>query len=97
LRQAVIGTGGTLDPGLRQAILARFTGGPALPAPYDALVVGIRDAATQVTDNQVAVVRAVAGSDKAAFEVVMSAAVGAGLLRWDKAADAIKEATDAPQ
>jgi hypothetical protein len=44
-----------------------------------------------VTDAEVAAVRDAAGSDRAAFEIVMSACVGAGLQRWD----AFREAIDA--
>jgi hypothetical protein len=36
------------------------------------------------------------GSEKAAFEVIVAAAVGAGLLRRQQAMKALDEATDAP-
>jgi hypothetical protein len=39
------------------------------------------EAAWRVTDAQVASVRAAAGSEKAAFELIAAAATGAGLLR----------------
>jgi hypothetical protein len=63
--------------------------------PYGLLARTIASASYRVTDAQVAAVRQAAGSDKAAFEVVMSASVGAGLARWYAAARAIREATDA--
>jgi hypothetical protein len=49
-----------------------------------------------VTDDQVSAVRQATGSDRAAFEIVLSAAVGAGLRRWDAAMRALKDAPDAP-
>jgi hypothetical protein len=83
------------DADLRRAAVNRAAGGPPLPAPYDDLVRTIGDASYRVTDAQVATVRSAAGSDKAAFEIVMAAAVGAGLMRWDKALKTLDEATDA--
>jgi hypothetical protein len=52
-------------------------------------------ASFHVTDGQVAAVRAKAGSDKAAFELVMAAAIGSGLWRWDRAMAALAGAADA--
>jgi hypothetical protein len=43
----------------------------------------------------VAAVRASRGSEVAAFELIMSASIGAGLRRWDAAARVIEEASDA--
>lgn len=80
---------GLTDAALRAAALARDVGGPRLPEPYDALVHQVGDDSARVTDAQVAAVREAAGSDKAAFEVVLAASVGAGLLRWDAAVRAI--------
>ena len=45
---------------------------------------------------QVASVLAAAGSEKAAFELIATAAVAAGLLRWQQAIKALEEAGDAP-
>jgi hypothetical protein len=87
--------GGILDRALRVGVMVRGGGGPPVAEPYDALAHQIGQAATGVTDAQVAAVRAVAGSDKATFEVVLSAAVGAGLRRWDAAERAIEGAGDA--
>jgi hypothetical protein len=44
----------------------------------------------------VASVLAAAGSEKATFEIIMAAAVEAGLLRWQQAMKVLQEATDAP-
>jgi hypothetical protein len=52
--------------------------------------------AHRVTDIQVAGVLQAMGSEKAAFEVIAAAAVGAGLVRWRQAMRALEEATDAP-
>lgn len=66
-----------------------------LTPPCDVLARTIAAASYRVTDAQVAAVRDALGSDKAAFEVVMSASVGAGLSRWDAARRAIRKASDA--
>ncbi|KHL05131.1 hypothetical protein [Sinomonas humi] len=39
--------------------------------------------------------RGATGSDKEAFEIIMSASIGAGLARWDAAIRAIAQASDA--
>lgn len=83
------------DAALRLAVARRAAGGPPSGAPYEALAHKIGEASYRVTDADVAAVRASLGSDKAAFEIVMSACVGAGLVRWDNALRALDEATDA--
>ena len=88
LRAAVGADTGVTDASLRTAIAA----GAPVAEPYDMLARQIRDASHRVTDAEVAAVRDAAGSDKAAFEVVMSACVGAGLMRWDAFCEAIDAA-----
>ena len=39
---------------------------------------------------------AATGSEKATFEIIMAAAVGAGLSRWQQAMKVLDEATNAP-
>jgi hypothetical protein len=95
LRAAVAGDSGVTDASLRTAVAARAAGGPPVDDPYDQLARQIDAASYRVTDTEVDAVRHATGSDKAAFEIVMSACVGAGLARWDAAARAIEEATDA--
>jgi hypothetical protein len=96
LRERVATAPAATDAGLRRAALGRAAPGSSpLPAPYDGLVRQIDVAAPGVTDAQVAAVRAALGSDKAAFELVMAACIGAGLRRWDRAMAAIAEASDA--
>lgn len=95
LRAAMAGETGMTEASLRTAVAARAAGGPPAEAPYDDLARKIGEASYQVTDAEVAAVRQTAGSDKAAFEIVLSACVGAGLARWDAAVRVIEEATDA--
>ncbi|WP_344756256.1 hypothetical protein [Leifsonella bigeumensis] len=95
LRRRVVETG-VISAELREG--AMHAGGAEhddLGAPYDVLARTIGTASYRVTDAQVGAVREAAESDQAAFEIVMSASVGAGLKRWDAAARAIREAADA--
>ena len=77
---------------LRRQMGQRAAGGAPIAAPYDALARQIGEAAYRVTDDQVAEVRSVAGSDRATFELIAAGAVGAGLKRWKLALAAIEEA-----
>lgn len=95
LRRRVLEGLGETDPTLRQRIAARASGGPPTEAPYDDLACRIGEAAGHVTDAQVAGVLAIAGSEKAAFELIVTAATAAGLLRWQQAIKALEEITDA--
>lgn len=96
LRTAMASDTGITEAALRTAVAARAAGGPPIAEPHDDLARQIGDASYRVTDAEVDAVRQATGSDKAAFEIVMSACIGAGLARWDAAARAIAEATDAP-
>jgi hypothetical protein len=93
--QARVEKTGTLERSLREAILARGAGGVAIAEPYDVLTHQIIDDSYRVTDAQVQAVVATAGSEGNAFEVILTAAIGAGLRRWDAAARAIGETDDA--
>jgi hypothetical protein len=95
LRAAVGGDTGVTDSALRTAVAARAAGGPPVAEPYDELARQIGEASYGVTDAEAAAVRQAAGSDKAAFEIVMSACIGVGLARWGTAVRVIEEATDA--
>jgi hypothetical protein len=95
LRERVIEGPGLTEPALRQQVAARASGGTSAPVPYDALARQIGEAARGTTDEQVANVVRAAGSEKAAFEVILAAAVGAGLLRWQRAIAALDEASNA--
>jgi len=94
LRKRVLEGPGITDIALRQAIANRATGGPAIgEAAYDDLAQQIGQAAYKVTDEQVKKVIQKIGSEKAAFELIVAAAVGAGLYRWQKGLSILKEAT----
>jgi hypothetical protein len=95
VRGASTGASGTTGASLRDAVLARAAWGPAIPEPYDTLAQQIAQSAPGVIDAQVAAVRAKVGSDKGAFEIILTASIGAGLVRWDAATRAIEEAGDA--
>jgi hypothetical protein len=95
LRSAATNDGGEAAAAMRAAVLARGGGGEPVPEPYDTLAAQIGEAAYKVTDMQVAAVREAAGSDKAAFEIIMAASIGAGLARWDTAIRVIDEARHA--
>jgi hypothetical protein len=97
VRSRIGSDAGVTDPALRLAVARRGAGGAPTSEPYDALAAQIGSAAYRVTDPQVSAVRAAAGGDKAAFEIVMAAAVGAGLMRWDNAMRALDEASDAAE
>ncbi len=79
----------------RRAILARGAGGPAVPEPYDALVKEVDEESFRVTDAQVQAVLQETGSERETFEVILTAAIGAGLRRWDAAEKVISEAAGA--
>ena len=97
LRRRVLEGPGETNAALRQAVAASATGGgPSAQPPYDELARQIGEAAYRTADEQVANVVSATGSEKAAFGVIFTAAVGAGLLRWRHAIDVLDEATDAP-
>lgn len=95
LRAAMAGDTGLTEASLRTAVAARAAGGPAAAEPYDTLARQIGQASYRVSDADVDAVRQATGSDRATFEIVMSACIGAGLARWDAAARAIGDTTDA--
>src|SRR5882757_371949 len=82
LRRRVLEGPGETDPTVRHAAAERAAGGPPADSHYDDLARQIGESAYRVTDGQVASVLRAAVSEKAAFEVIVAAAVGAGLLRW---------------
>lgn len=96
LRQRVLEGPGEVDSALRQAVAASAIGGPSAESPYDDLARQIGEAAYRTTDAQVADVLSATGSEKAVFEVILAAAVGAGFFRWQQAMKALEEAIDAP-
>lgn len=77
-----------------EALDAGAQGRSRLTGACGALVGLIADASYRVTDREVAAVRDELGSDRAAFELILSAGIGAGLRRWDAAERAIEGAVD---
>ncbi|HEV3325328.1 MAG TPA: hypothetical protein VG052_06965 [Puia sp.] len=93
LRKRVLEGPGVADIVLRQAMAKRATGAPSLvEGPYDDLALQIGRAAHDVTDEQVEKVVQKTGNEKAAFELIVAAAVGAGLYRWQRSLILLKEA-----
>ena len=92
LRRRVLEGPGKTAPTLRQASAARAANGLATEAD---LARQIGEAAHRVTDAQVSSVLAATGSEKATFEIIAAAALGAGLLRWQLAIKALDEVTNA--
>jgi hypothetical protein len=86
---------GETERELRLGVMSRGAGGAAIAEPYDTLAIGIGEDSSRVTDAQVTAVLQATGSQKRAFELVLSAAIGAGLRRWDAAQQAIEGAADA--
>jgi hypothetical protein len=83
-------------PALRAAAAERAAGGgAAADGPYDGLARQIGEASYRVTDAQIAALRSAAGSERAAFEIVAAAALGAGLKRWRAGIAVLEEATRA--
>ncbi|MDR2997294.1 MAG: hypothetical protein LBU78_04155 [Microbacterium sp.] len=95
LRRRVLESGAVAGSVRRAALRAGAGEGVDDEGRHVVLARTIGAASYRVTDEMVADVRADTGSDRAAFEVVMSASIGAGLRRWDAALAAIGEATDA--
>jgi hypothetical protein len=96
LRRRVLEGPGETSPELRLASAERAGGGPVAQAPYDDLARQIGEAAHRVTDAQVSSVLEATGSEKAAFEIIVAAALGAGLSRWQQAIKVLDEVTNAP-
>jgi hypothetical protein len=68
-----------------RAVAERGAGGPPAKSPFDDLARQIGEAACRVTDAQVKAVLKATKGEKAAFEIIAAAAMGAGLFRWQQA------------
>jgi len=100
LRMRTLEGPGETEPALRKAVAACAAGedGPGDAtgqSPYYALARQIGEAAFRTTDAQVAEVVEATGSEKGGFEIILTAAVGAGLVRWQCGLRAVEGATDA--
>ena len=80
LRLRVLEGPGETSSDLRQAMALSAAGEQAASPPYGALARDIGETAYRTTDADVANVVKTTGSERATFEVIMAAAVGAGLL-----------------
>ena len=96
LRRRVLEGPALCDRETRQAAAARASGGPAIAGSYDDLIRLIGEASHGVTSAQMEQLVREIGSEKAAFEVIAAAAMGAGLLRWRLALKALDEVSHAP-
>jgi uncharacterized peroxidase-related enzyme len=92
VRWRVLEGSGETAAALRCGMAERAAGGPPLEVPYDDLARQIGQAAYKVTDEQVASVLEAAGSQRAAFELIVASALGAGLHRWGRGLEALEEA-----
>jgi hypothetical protein len=105
LKHAVLHRRGVTALSVRQAALADAactaevsTGdGGALPPDLAAYVATVARHAYRVTDAQVAGLLAAGHSEDVVFEVTVSAALGAGLARWERGLAALEGANDAAQ
>jgi uncharacterized peroxidase-related enzyme len=94
VRRRVLEGPGETGAALRRAMARRAAGGPPLEAPYGDLARQIGQAAYRVTDEQVASVVERVGSERAAFELIVASALGAGLHRWRRGLKALDEAAE---
>jgi len=95
LRRRMLEEPAVTDPALRRAVAASAAGGPPAQPPYETIARQIGQAACLTTDEQIAGLVSAAGSEKAAFELILAAAIGAGLLRWQCGLTALDGADDA--
>ena len=95
LRKATLEAAADTPASLRVAVAERAAGGPPITEPYDALASAIGGDSHRVTDAQVTAVRNSAGSERAAFEVIAAATLGASLRRWRAGIAALEAATHA--
>ena len=95
LRRRVLEGPGETSAAARQQAANAAAGVAAVQDRYSDLARQIGESARRVTDAQVAALMSDAGSEKAAFEIVAAAALGAGLLRWRQAIKMLEDAGDA--
>ena len=79
LRRAVFDGAGEVDPAIRCAAGAAGN----VPEPWAAYVAKVRDASYQVTDDDVAALKATGCTEEEIFEMTVAAALGAALHRLD--------------
>ena len=92
VRQRALEGPGKTGAHLRQAMAERAGEGRPLEAPYDDLARQIGEGAYKVTDEHVAKIVEAAGSERAAYELIVVSALGAGLHRWQQGLKILEEA-----
>jgi hypothetical protein len=97
LRHRVLEGPGVSERAIRKAAAERASGGQTVAASYDDVVRLIGELSHRVTDAQVEGLVRDLGSEKAAFEIIAAASLGAGLLRWRAALKSLDEASDASE
>lgn len=85
LRQRVFDGEGVTSKALRKSIGKRAISEFTIEEPYNEIALQVSEAAYEIRDEQVNELIKKTGSSKAAFELIVAAAVSAGLYRWDKA------------
>jgi alkylhydroperoxidase family enzyme len=91
--ESLLGSPGETDPALRRALLQRArTGTGEAPEPLLAFADKIAGQPWTVTDEDFLRLRAAGYSEDQIFEVVLAAALGAGLQRFDAGLRALKNA-----
>ncbi len=99
LRKRVLEGPGITDVALRQGMAKRATGGPAVAEPWRMTIIWPGNhwpgSLSVVTDEQVKKAVQKTGNEKAASELIVAAAVGAGFYRWQKGLNVLEEALGA--
>jgi alkylhydroperoxidase family enzyme len=92
LVRAAAETPGHLDPVVRRAIQARSMGRTSteVAEPLAAFVDLIAHRPSEVSDADVETLRQAEFSEDAIFEATVCAAVGAGVLRWERGMAAVR-------
>jgi len=88
LRDAVLSGPGTLDPEVRSAAAG---GGGEVPLALHSYVNKVTQEAYKVTDRDVEELLAAGYSEDQVFELTVSAALGAGLCRFEAATRALEQ------
>jgi uncharacterized peroxidase-related enzyme len=91
LNKSVLEGTGKTEVALRQSIAKRVTEHAQLEEPYNTLALLEGNASYKVTDELIKEVVTKSGSEKAAFELIVAAAVSAGLYRWHKGLNLLRE------
>ncbi|MEP7124005.1 MAG: hypothetical protein ABJE95_23965 [Byssovorax sp.] len=83
---------GETDPALRRAVAERAKGAESdgIPAAIEGYVEKVALHAYRITDEDIVALRAAGYSEDAIFEITLSAALGAGLVRMERGLAALR-------